>query len=111
VRKGYEIFSSVPSLRPGHFNRLRTGDASPLPVLLAPLEREPGGPPFRNPMKCERGETQRLGKRGRFSKVSILDSQESSLICKNKPNSAKTGYYAKSYNHLDGFYAISMRSQ
>jgi hypothetical protein len=59
----------------------------------------------------ERGETQRLGKRGRFSKVSILDSQESSLICKNKPNSAKTGYYAKSYNHLDGFYAISMRSQ
>jgi len=70
VGKGYEIFSSIPSLpawsflrtrsavlrptpsgRVPGYNRLRTGDASPLPVLLAPLEREPGGPPFRNPMK------------------------------------------------------------
>ena len=39
--------------RTGHFKKLRTGDASPLPVPLA-SGSGPGGPPFRNILKQRR---------------------------------------------------------
>ena len=45
-----ESFLRFRVSRPGHFNELRTGEASPLPVLLG-YASESGGPPFRNSLK------------------------------------------------------------
>ena len=56
-------FRSLQASRPGHFNGLRTGELSPLPVLPFPREREPGDPPFPNTIEMTKAFQQSLLKR------------------------------------------------